>query len=155
MSKSAINTNPSVNRYLKDKAFDQMDHALGRPVDPLRESFRNYYAIGNNAPQAKVFASSPFWALDGTTACGMSYFSVTNAGRKALAAHLKTLEEQWRAYLVTYDGFSDIVAATSHAKAKYRKYLDVSDAFCDLTFKDFSASARVRLLPPMTGVAHA
>lgn len=37
--------NPTVNRYLKDKAMDHIDHALGRPVDPLRESYRNHFYL--------------------------------------------------------------------------------------------------------------
>lgn len=28
-----------VNRYLKDKAMDHIDHALGRPVDPMDETY--------------------------------------------------------------------------------------------------------------------
>ncbi|WP_319533384.1 hypothetical protein [uncultured Cohaesibacter sp.] len=35
--------NHSVNRSLDDKAMDAIDHALGRPVDPMSESYRNYY----------------------------------------------------------------------------------------------------------------
>ena len=30
----------SVNRYLEDKGMDRIDHALGRPVDPMRETYR-------------------------------------------------------------------------------------------------------------------
>lgn len=39
-----------VNRYLKDKAMDRMDHALGCPVDPMQETFRNYYVVGDDNP---------------------------------------------------------------------------------------------------------
>ena len=35
----------TVNRYLADPAMDDVDHALGRPLDPMRESYRNRYAV--------------------------------------------------------------------------------------------------------------
>ncbi|MCL8000024.1 hypothetical protein M8994_17445 [Brucella sp. 21LCYQ03] len=40
-----INDNPTVNRYLKVKALDLIDHGLGRPTFPLQETYRNYFAI--------------------------------------------------------------------------------------------------------------
>lgn len=136
--------NPSVNRYLKDKAFDHIDHALGRPVDPMRESYRNYFAAGVDSRNAKEFNVSPNWELF-SQRDDMAYFGVTLAGRKALAAHLKQLGDKHRLYDVTYEGRTQAVVAVSAAKAKHRLWLDISDCFCDLTFARFTKSASVRL----------
>lgn len=137
--------NPHVNRYLKDKAMDLIDHALGRPLWPLRESYRNYYAVDFNTLPAIDFACSPHWQERNRHA-DMAWFSVTQAGRVALAAYLGNLpsEIRWRGFTVTFEGYSDIVSARSRAKARYRKWLDISDAYPDLSFGEFARRATVR-----------
>ena len=83
--------NPSVNRALDDEGLDDVDHALGRPKDPLKESYRNHYVIGARSPQAAKMQASDWWEetrkINGDAD---SVFQVTQAGREALAAHLRT-----------------------------------------------------------------
>ncbi|MHA4731227.1 hypothetical protein [Ensifer adhaerens] len=111
-----MNRNPSVNRYLKDKSMDHIDHALGRPVDPMGETYRNHFATGVDSQEAKAFGASENWELDGLVR-GMAYFSVTDAGRKALADHLTQIGDKHRLYDVTYEGQTQAVVALSAAKA--------------------------------------
>lgn len=134
--------NPTVNRSLADKAFDHLDHAIGRPVFPLRESYRNYFATDHAGDLAKSFDASPFWSLSGTDG-RMAYYAVTQAGREALAAHLQ-VHDRTQAFVVRYRGRERIVAARSRNKAKYDYFLIVSDA-SDVTFVEFARSVRVRL----------
>ncbi|MCO5153349.1 MULTISPECIES: hypothetical protein [unclassified Shinella] len=134
----------TVDRYLKNKAFDHIDHALGRPVDPLVESHRNYFATDKDSGIAKGFAASPFWALNGIRD-DMAFYRVTPAGREALVKHLKEIGDKHRLYDVTYQGQTQSIVAISASKAKYRIWLDISDCFCDLTFGAFTRQASVRL----------
>ena len=134
-----------VNRYLKDKAMDHIDHALGRPVDPLVESHRNHFAVDAESKTAKEFDASPFWSRNGRGAPGgMAFYYVTVEGRQALKQHLKEIGDKHRIYDVTYQGQTQSVVAVSAAKAKYSLWLDISDCFCDLTFGKFCRSATVR-----------
>ncbi len=57
--------NPPVNRYFVDKHFDHIDHALGRPIYPLRETFRNHFATDANGGRATDFDASPHWTKTG------------------------------------------------------------------------------------------
>lgn len=134
----------SVNRYLKDKAMDRIDHALGRPVNPMGETYREYFCTDLRNPEADEMAASPCWHMGRKLDGGMVYFHVTPHGRKVLADHLKSIGEKHRLFIVSYGGFEMQVAAESHSKARYKKWLDVSDA-SDISFKEFQASARVRL----------
>ena len=137
-----------VNRSLKDKAFDHIDHALGRPVDPLSETYREYFAIGRYSELAAEFRNSPYWEeADGSSS--MAYFYVTRAGREALAVHLREIGDPHRLYNVTYENrrLHDIsVVATSRGKAKREAYYKISDVFEDLTFGEFVKAVKsVRL----------
>lgn len=135
-----------VNRSLKDKGMDHIDHALGRPVDPMVESYRNYFATSAGSKEALAFASSPYWDTHGSTEPSrMVYFFVTEAGRKALKQHLKEIGDKHRLFAVTYQGQTQAVVAVSAAKAKYSLWLDISDCFCDLKFGSFARAASVRL----------
>lgn len=134
--------NPRVNRYLKDKAMDHIDHALGRPVDPMGETYRNHFATGVHSQEAKAFGASENWELDGLVR-GMAYFSVTDAGRKALADHLKKIGDKWGRYSVTWNDETCIIAATSEVDAKKRAYSSASDAYSDLTFRQFGREVSV------------
>ncbi len=139
-----MTNNPRVNRYLKDKAMDHIDHALGRPVDPMGETYRNHFATGANGQVAKMFAASPNRSKAGQRD-DMAYFAVTDIGRKALSAHLKQIGDKHRLFDVTYQGQTQAVVAESASKAKYSLWLDISDCFCDLTFAKFTRAASVRL----------
>ena len=79
-------------------------------------------------------------------------FHVTDAGRKALAEHLKTIADPWRLYAVTFEGFITHVSGKSHSCAKYSHYLDIADALSDLTFGEYLKGARCRLVAS-TGAA--
>ncbi|MBX5021182.1 hypothetical protein [Rhizobium lentis] len=140
--------NPSVNRYLEDKAFDHMDHALGRPVDPMRESYRNYFATDVDSQEAKEFGASENWELDGLIR-GMAYFSVTDTGRKALKDHLDDevvhLGKPWRSFVVEFNGFSERIPAKSRAQARYLRYLNIADIYPSLKFGEFVRRSSVRV----------
>lgn len=133
-----------VNRYLKDKAMDHIDHALGRPVDPLLEGYRNHFAVDADSKTAKAFDASPFWGRHGKAAPGgMAFYFVTEAGRKALKQHLKEIGDKHRLFDVTYQGHTQAVVAVSAAKAKYSLWLDISDCRPDVTFGQFARAASV------------
>ena len=140
-----------VNRSLKNKAFDHIDHALGRPVDPMAKTYREYFATDRDSALAAEFRNSPHWE-ECSGDSRMSYFYVTQAGRKALADHLREIGDHHRSYCVTYDSgreFADIsVIATSRSKAKREAYYQISDTFQDLTFGEFIRSVTsVRMTP--------
>jgi hypothetical protein len=141
---SSAHDNPSVNRYLKDKWIDHIDHALGRPVWPLRASYRNYFATGVGGDLAKKFEESPLWELR-NVAQRMAWFSVTEAGRETLDRYLKSQADQHRAYVVDFESYSTVVVGRSPANARYSYFLRISDCCPDLSFGDFVRRCRVRL----------
>ncbi|WP_323009502.1 hypothetical protein [Paracoccus sp. (in: a-proteobacteria)] len=132
-----------VNRYLKDKAMDRIDHALGRPLNPLAKTYRDHYAAGADGDIARDMAASPHWKAGGSDG-QMQWFFVTREGREALRDHLREIGDRHRLYVVVWDGMEMPCVATSPSKARYRKWLDVSDC-CNVSFKDFCRAARVRL----------
>jgi hypothetical protein len=132
-----------VDRYLKDKAMDHIDHALGRPVDPTAESYRNYFYVIGDTDLRRHMASSPHWQSDSATGEG-EYFSVTDEGRSALAAHLKAIGDKHRLWVVSYGGYQMETVATTAAKARYSKWLDISDTDDSLTFGQFQRNSKVR-----------
>lgn len=142
----ARDANPPVNRYLDDKAMDRIDHALGRPVWPPRETWRNHFAIETGARLATDFDASPHWRLRGSDG-RMLFYSVTDAGRQALAAHLAALPatKQHRAYVVSFDGRERIVSAKSRASARYNDFLEIRDCWCELTFGEYLRHSAVRV----------
>lgn len=134
--------NPRVNRYLKDKAFDHMDHALGRHFDPAGETFRNYFATEAGGVLAQQFDASPWWALSGVRH-DMAYYHVTDAGIAALKEHLAE-NAPIKAFVVSFNGYSETVTAKTASAAKYDYWVCVSDVYCDLKFIEFARQARVR-----------
>lgn len=132
-----------VNRYLENKAMDHIDHALGRPVDPLSETYRNYFYVIGDTALRRYLAGSPHWRSNGQVTDG-EYFSVTDAGRQALASHLKQIGDKHRRYIVLWGGYEMEVVATTAAKARYRKWLDISDVDDSLTFARFQRESKVR-----------
>ena len=141
---TSVHQNPSVNRYLKDKWIDNIDHALGRPVWPQRESHRNFFSTAAGGALAKEFESSPLWELRNVEQ-RMAWFSVTAAGRDALDRYLKSEGEQHRAYVVDFESYRTVVVGKSHANARYSYFLLISDCRPDLSFGDFARRCRVRL----------
>ena len=133
-----------VNRYLKDKKMDYIDHALGRPVDPLQDTYRNRFAADAGSAEFNHMVQSSHWKFTGTIPGGLKMFEVTSAGRKALAAHLKRIGDKHRLYSVEWGGLEMTQVGTSRSNARYLKWLSVSDT-ADVPFKDFAATARVRL----------
>ena len=121
--------------------MDHIDHALGRPFDPMAESYRNRFATSGD--RADMLAQSPHWE-EFARMGDMRFFCVTEAGRAALAAHLKTLPNQPHKYEVTFDGHKWFCVALSAGKAKYQQWLSVGDCAPDLSFFDFCKSAKVR-----------
>lgn len=137
-----MSDNPKVNRCLKDQSFDHIDHALGRPAWPLKTSYRNYFATDAGGEEARSFAKSPLWRI-GSTDGRLIFFHVTEAGRQALAAHLRELGAD-SVFLVTFNSWSSQVPAATPAKARYERYLFLRDIIPDLTFLEFLRRARVR-----------
>ena len=130
-------TNPSVNRYLKDKAMDYIDHALGRPVNPMEESYRNYFYTG--AGDEIGFDGNPYWKQSAS-----GYYHVTEAGRKALRQHLHDLGSKHRLFIVTFDGMEMSEVAKTHSEARYLKWLGVRDSY-EISFGEFAKNSKVRV----------
>jgi len=135
---------PSVNRYLADKAMDHIDHALGRPADPMAPTYRNHFVIDRESDIARQFSASNHWHVARSAPDdGMLCFFVTDEGRAALAAHLKAIGDKHRVYRVWLgdDEMSPVVATTA-AKARYLKFLQFDDG---MTFGEFCRASRVRI----------
>ena len=80
----------SVNRYLGEIDIDAVDHALGRPINPLGDTYRNHYCIPKDCDQAKQMAASDWWRATYKINNDRDIiFQVTQTGRQALADHLK------------------------------------------------------------------
>ncbi len=47
--------------------MDRIDHALGRPIWPLRETSRNYFATQADGKLAKTFDASDHWTRGGVS----------------------------------------------------------------------------------------
>lgn len=132
-----------VNRTLSDAAMDAIDHALGRPVNPLRESFRNHFVTEASGADAAAFRASPHWR-EGRTLTRMTCFHVTDAGRAALRDHLRQIGDPYRLFIVTWRGDALApIAATSHSKARAVAWRRAD--FGDLSFGDFCRETSVRL----------
>ncbi|RUM98085.1 hypothetical protein EET67_09695 [Pseudaminobacter arsenicus] len=125
--------------------MDRIDHALGRPIWPLRETYRNHYATDATGALAIDLAYSAHWESLGQSG-SMAFFAVTVTGRKALADYLDSMDatQRHRAYLVTYEGHSRIVPAKSRANARYSEFLTIRDCFSELTFGEFIRASSVR-----------
>lgn len=135
-------SNPSVNRYLADEALDHVDHALGRPTWPHRESYRNFFTTEPDGDLARGFAASPWWK-EGVSIGRLQCFLVTESGRKALAEHLAALKLD-RVFIVAFEGREKIIAASTGSKARYDCYFEIRDVLPDLNFLDFARRSRVR-----------
>lgn len=135
-----------VDRYLENKAMDYIDHALGRPVDPLGDTYRNYFYVIGDTDLRRQMAQSPHWVSCGLAGDG-EQFSVSDEGRAALAAHLNAIGDKNRIFVISWNGYETPIVAETHAKARYQKWLEISDAYQELTFADFQRTSRVRPQP--------
>lgn len=135
--------NPTVNRYFADKAIDHIDHALGRPIFPLRETYRNHFATDANGALAAAFQASPHWTKT-FQRDDMAFYGVTDQGRRALADHIASQPDAWQPFLITFDGYTRIVPERTRSKAKYAYYLEISDCCGDLSFGAFCQRVTVR-----------
>lgn len=135
--------NPKVNRCLADKSFDHIDHALGRPIYPLRETYRNHFATDATGALASEFDASPHWTKNGQRD-DMAFYRVTDRGRQALADYIASQPDAWKPFIVAFDGYTSIVPERTRSKAKYAYYLAVSDGWSELTFADFCKRSTVR-----------
>jgi hypothetical protein len=147
----------TVNRSLADKHFDKIDHALGRPLDPVAETYRNHYAITDTSPQTAEFRASPHWdeAPRSDVFNRMIFFYVNAEGRQALAAHLRKIGDPHRAFEVIFDGHPCTVVAKTHGEARYLAYLRTSDGWSELTFLEFQKRSSVkRQTPKLDGREH-
>jgi len=82
--------------------FERMHHALGRPRDPLIETYRNRFGTPGNSHLASRFRELPeYWEEPGAQPGDdggpkMRYFAVTDAGRAALARAILERPEKYR-----------------------------------------------------------
>lgn len=133
----------TVNRYLKDRAMDHIDHALGRPLDPMaRTNYRNHFATDKDGGLASLLQISPHWR-EGRPSGDMAFFAVTNDGRRALRDHLKEIADPHRAFEVRFAGHTSVIVAKTAAAARYSYWARLSDALPDLKFNQFLRRARV------------
>ena len=134
--------NPYVERFLDDPMLDDVDHALGRPLWPLRETKRNYFGFPAHSDVVDEFDASPYWRRTGLRD-EMVFYDVTDVGRQALVDYLSE-HEKHVGYEVTWNGVSEVFSATSSSQAKYLCFLNVRNAFSNVKFVDFVRNARVR-----------
>ena len=75
-----------INRTLNDPGMDDIDHALGRPEDPMGDVYRNYFF----APKCEVDKdASPYWEKsDRSFNEDLVLFTVNQKGREALRDYL-------------------------------------------------------------------
>ena len=72
-----------------DEDYDDMHHALGRPINPAQETYRNYYCCSAETEQPKRFEDLGWWDFVTTINNGRnSIYSVNGAGKQALAEWL-------------------------------------------------------------------
>lgn len=108
--------NPRVNRHLKDRAMDHIDHALGRPVWHGAQGQMLFYRVTG----------------EGRAALAKHLDSVE-------------VDQRHRGYVVTFDRHSRTIPAKSRSHARYAYFQDVRDCLPDLTFGDFIRRSTVRL----------
>lgn len=115
------------NVRIKDKHFQEMHHALGRPWpdEIMGETYRNYFATDVDSSTADRMRASSHWE-GGREKFGMVYFFVSDEGRRALVEYMRANVDIQARYRITFrhhEG-SVIVAAKSHSAARYAAYLD-------------------------------
>lgn len=130
-----------VQRCIEDPDMRRIYHALGRPLDPMQETYRNYFAECSGTALSAQMRASRHWD-NGTTRGDLTYFRVTAAGRAALVAHLKATGDRWRRYVIRWNGFNMDICERTRGKAVYAAWLRVSDSY-DVTFGAFVREVRM------------
>ncbi len=131
-----------VNRQIKDNPdLDDVDHALGRPYRPF-DTYRDHYATSCPDQKQKMRASD--WWDEGGTRDGMTWFYVSDIGRRALADELSKTETYGRLYEVSRPGewSGGFVVAKSRSAARYVAYIE---ADVDWPFMEYCKGLSVRL----------
>ncbi|MBO9427918.1 hypothetical protein [Sulfitobacter sp. R18_1] len=137
----------AINRSLKNSAFNEMDHALGRPVNPLTSSYRNFFCVGFDSPRGKEMDASPYWDRVSSSDGSVTGFTVNEDGRQALSDHLIEIGDKHKVYDIHLnarklgldpdpDNRPIQVIAETKSKAKAAVWREISDVFEDITFKD-------------------
>ena len=132
-----------VNRYIRDNpALDDVDHALGRPYK-LSDTNRNHYATDCPEKMAELKASN--WWNDGAEKFGMTFFCVSDEGRKALADELADTEKYGRLYSITYPNYEGetLVFAKTRSQARYHSWVKAD--LDDWSFIQYCNEISVRL----------
>jgi hypothetical protein len=122
--------------------MDNIDHALGRPTDPMGETNRNFFGIETGGSDVDEFKADPYW-VHTRDFMGTSGFAVSDAGKTALTRYLK---EHWvppKCFAVTWQGITATVAAKSAGAARYSIWMDCE--WADYSFKDFLKESSVRV----------
>ena len=133
--------NHSVNRRIDDPDMLRIYHALGRPLDPMQDTYRDYFAENAGTVLADKMRASRHWD-GGTTRGDLVYFHVTAAGREALAAYLKTTGDRWRRFVIRWQNFPIEICERTRGKAMYAAWLQVRDCY-SVTFGEFVSQARL------------
>jgi hypothetical protein len=114
--------------------MDELDHALGRPDDPVLDTTRNFFGVGEDDACVDDMKNNPHWKLS-RVFMGTAGFVVSTEGKVALHEYLHKNWTPPKRYDVTWmDSTQTIVAKTAGA-AKYSLWLDCD--FTDLPFGEF------------------
>lgn len=129
--------------------FDDMHHALGRPVGPHVVPYRNYFATNTGGPDALRFEDTGLWIKGQGVPGGLTYYHVSEEGIRCVMAWIaeKNQSAGLRAYAVSGGGLSasKTVMARTRSAAKYAVWLEFSDVV-DFSYGDWlSRGPRVRL----------
>ncbi|AZV00364.1 hypothetical protein IQ24_01803 [Paracoccus sulfuroxidans] len=135
------------NVRITSKHFHELHHALGYPwpEEIMGETYRNHFATDAGSDTADCMRASPHWT-GGTEKFGMTFFHVTQDGKRALLEHMRDSVDLPARFEITYHGHNwrEIVAARSRSAAKYGAYLDADSGD---TFGEFVRRIKsVRLL---------
>ena len=132
----------SVDLVCADVPYGQTQNAWDKPI-PFGPMWQQLRRVTKPDAAIVLMAASPHWA-EGKRGVSLRYFYVTDAGRAALAEHLREIGDPHRAFSITFDGHTRAVVAVSRSKARYSHFLDLSEVMPDLKFVDYCRRASVR-----------
>lgn len=141
------------NTRIEDRHFQEIHHALGRPwpEEVMGETYRNYFAVGDDTEIARRMKASPHWS-GGCERFGSLSFHVTNEGRLALRDYMVASLYIPARFAITFHHYEGemVVSAKSRSAAKYRAFLNIDT---DTPFGEFvseikSVKLRTRAINP-------
>lgn len=132
----------TVRRCLEDPSLDEVDHALGRPFDPLGDTSRDHIAAQPGSKSDLALAESTWWERAPGTPYGLHLYRVTGAGREALAAYLAKTSKH-RLWVVRWRGYTWEVVATTLGKARFQGWTSVTDSYPSLAFVQFLTESKI------------